>query len=81
MAEVLEHGFDPKRCPGVRILEAKQINSDDSAIGIETNILAKESGGLDTGYAGMPSVLTSKEVMKRGEKWPISASLRASRGV
>jgi hypothetical protein len=49
MVEVLEHGFDPKRCLGVRILEAKQINSDDSAVGIETNILAKESEGLDTG--------------------------------
>jgi hypothetical protein len=49
MVEVLEHGFDPRRCLGVRILEAKQINSDDSAVGIETNILAKESEGLDTG--------------------------------
>ena len=49
MVEVLEHGFDLKRCLGVRILEAKQINSDDSAVGIETNILAKESEGLDTG--------------------------------
>jgi hypothetical protein len=49
MAEVLEHGVDPKRCLGVRIPEAKQINSDGSAVGIETNILAKESEGLDTG--------------------------------
>ena len=49
MVEVLEHGFDPKRCLGVRILEVKQINSDDSTVGIETDILAKESEGLDTG--------------------------------
>ena len=49
MVEVLEHGFDLKRCLGVRILEAKQTNSDDSAVGIETNILAKESEGLETG--------------------------------
>ena len=28
MVEVLEHGFDLKRCLGVRILEAKQINSE-----------------------------------------------------
>jgi hypothetical protein len=49
MVEVLEHGSDPKRYLGVMILEAKQINSGDSAVGIETNILAKESEGLDTG--------------------------------